>query len=1052
MFLTRLALRNPVSVLMISIVLVVLALFSIQLIPIDSLPNLTIPSLQIITPYVGADPQTVEQSVTYPMEKVISSVSNISYIQSFSREGLSIVRAYFDWGSDINSEEVEAIQRADSILTNLPPGVGTPFVLKFDISNFPVCALALESKSLNQRQLYDVAFNTIEPSLEHQPGVSTAPVNGGLVRQINVYVDRRKQAGYGVSLQDIYNAVAHSNFIFPSGDIKIGPIDYRVYTKTMFENIPSMNQIVVASRNGVPIHVGDLGEVLDSSAEQTQIVRINGRHGIMMFVSKEPGKNTVKVVDAIQAWKKSFFDQLHQNPLYKDLQAYIFFNQATPIRDAIQSLAREALIGACLAALVILVFLGDIRSTVFVSISMPMSALSAVFLLYLTGQTFNIFTLGGLALAMGRLVDDAIVVIENIFRHMHLGEEPLVAALKGTQEVGMPVLASTITTVVVFLPIVFLSGLAKILFAPLALTVTFALFASYFCSMTIIPVLSRYWLKVEKHQRQEKKLPRWVEFYGKVLRNILQMRWIVVGILVLLFLTIIFPLKTGLPFFNGGQPIGKELIPPPDENLFIVTGKMPIGTRLHVTEKTVAKCEDIIRKLLGKQITVMASDMGTPSTARGTNAAAAAFSQNGGPHGFTIRVNLVPSNERSMSVFQDVTLVQNALVGRFPGVQIFTSPAGLLSFLLNLGAQGAIDVQIQGYNLNTDFALAHQVAAIINGIPGARKPARIVQENGYPEIHIDVDREKAQLLGFSVENVADTVLTALNGNTQTNTIWTDPTNGNQYNVITQYPLQYQKTFNDVQNITFISPNGQPFPLKSIAAIKIQPGPLEIDRQNEVRLVDVVTDAVNRPLGDVAEDIQNAIQKEIKLPLGYTIRVAGQFQSQQHSFAQMPWAMALSILIIYAVMATQFRSLVDPFIIIFTVPLGFIGVFWMLYITKTPLSIESFMGIITMIGIVVSNGILLVDFANQLRRQGLDAVGAVIKAAQVRLRPILMTAIATVFGLIPMALGIGAGSEEHAPLARAVIGGLLVSTFLTLFLIPILYTFWEKKETQIGDEI
>lgn len=1052
MFLTRSALRNPVAVLMLSVVLIVLAGFAILRVPIDTLPKLTIPALQIITPYNGADPHTVEQSVTYPMEKAISAVSGISYIQSVSKEGISIVKAYFDWGTNLDRAEVEAIQQANGTLSQLPPGVSNPFVLKFDISNFPVCALAIQSRTLDERKLYDVAFNEIEPFLEHVDGVSTAPVNGGKIRQINVYLDRDKLAGYGLTMQDVYAAVGNANFLFPSGDIKVGHTDYRVLTDTQFPTVDPMNNLVISSHNGAPVHIKDVGQVVDGAALQTQVVRINGQHGIMMFITKQPGQNTVQVVDGIKKALGRLSGRMHAH--YPDMEFHIFFDQSIPIRDSINSLVHETLSGALLAALVILVFLRSVRSTVFVSLSMPLSALAAIFMLYLTGQTFNVFTLGGLTLAMGRLVDDAIVVIENISRHLNEGDDRLTSVIKGTEEVGMPVLASTITTVIVFLPILFLEGFPKFLFGPLAITVTFALFASYLASLTIIPVLSRRWLLPEQTDIH-KEGPWWdrmsarlhhaydgmSHIYARVLRVVMRVKVLVTVVVVSLF---VLSLGT-LP------KIGKELLPAQDENMFIVLGRAPIGTRLEETEKYVADCEKVLRDTLGSDITVLGSDAGIPSTQRGTNAAAAAFSQNPGPHGFTIRVNLKPAAERANSVYDDMNRVRPLLVGRYPGVQIFLAPAGITNFLLNLGAQGAIDVQISGYDLDTSFRLAGQVADIIHNTPGAAD-AQIKLQNDYPEVHVKLDREKASLLGINTHSIADSVLTALNGNTSSNTVWTDPLTGNQYNLVTQFLPQYQQKFSDVSEIPFRAADGSRVNLHDFAQVKLATGPLEIDRQNQVRVLDVTANAVNRPLGDVAGDLLNRIKHDVKLPDGFSIDVIGQFAQQQQSFGQMPAALALSMLLVYAIMATQFRSLVDPFIIIFTVPLGFIGVLWMLLVTHTSLSVESFMGIITMIGIVVSNGILLVDFANQLRREGRTAEEAVIEAGRVRLRPILMTAIATIVGLIPMGFSHGAGSEAHAPLARAVVGGLSVSTFLTLFFVPILYSWLEKRDTQVGDDI
>lgn len=1050
MFLTRMALRNPVSVLMLSVVLIVLAFGAISRTPIDSLPKLTIPALQIITPYAGADPLTVEQSVTYPMEKAISSVNGISYIQSVSREGISIVKAFFDWGTNLDTAEVEAIQRANAIQSNLPPNVSTPFILKFDISNFPVIALALRSRTMDERKLFDVAFNSVEPQLEHVDGVGTAPVNGGRVRQVNVYLDPEKLAGYHMTVQQVYQAVATSNFLFPSGDIKVGRKDYRVYTQTQFTDISPMNDIVIAQYNGAPVHIKDVGVVVDSAAVQTQLVRVNGEHGVMMFINKQPGQNTVRVVDNIKRAIGGIRARLLAR--YPDLEFHLFFDQSVAIKDSIHSLVHEALFGALLAAAVILIFLRSFLSTTFVSISMPLSAMAAVFMLYITGQTFNTFTLGGLTLAMGRLVDDAIVVIENIYRHLNRGDEQLKSALMGTDEVGLPVLASTVTTVIVFLPVLFLEGFPRFIFTPLAATVAYALFASYVVSMTIIPVLARRWLRPEvaitsaesdseRPVRARRLHEELSEAYARALTAVLRHPFLVTAIIVLLFVGSLTTLGS----------IGKELMPIPDENLLAVTGRAPIGTRLEETVKIVKDCEAIIRDQLGDDVTVLASDAGIPSTQRGTNAAAAAFSQNPGPHGFTIRVSLKPASERTRTVYEDANLVRKAVVGRFAGVKVFVTPGGITNFLLNLGAQGAIDVQISGFDLTKGFDLASQVATVIKSTPGGAD-AQVRIENDYPELHIKVNREKAALLGLTQAQVADTVLTALNGNTGTNSVWTDPLTGNQYNLITQYPPSHQQRFTDVRQIGFMAPNGQRLDLESFAAIKMTSGPLEIDRQNQTRVIDVTANAVGRPLGDVAQEIIDRINRDIRKPPGFDINVIGQFAQQQASFSQMPFALGLALLLVYAIMAAQFRSLVDPFIIIFTVPLGLIGVLWMLFATRTSLSVESFMGIITMIGIVVSNGILLVDFANRLRRRGLDAREAIVEAGRVRLRPILMTAIATIIGLVPMAFLGGAGGETNAPLARTVIGGLTVSTFLTLFFVPVLYAWLERRETQIGDDL
>ncbi|MBI5967640.1 MAG: efflux RND transporter permease subunit [Deltaproteobacteria bacterium] len=715
------------------------------------------------------------------------------------------------------------------------------------------------------------------------------------------------------------------------------------------------------------------------------------------------------------------------------------FDQSTYIRNSVKTLQHEAVMGAVLAVLVILVFLRNIRSTMIVSLAIPISIVCALILLYFNNLSLNVFTLGGLALGVGRLVDDAIVVLENIYRHRSAGKSPYEAAIQGSGEVGLAVLASTITTIVVFLPVVFITGIAKLLFTPLALTVAFSLIASYFVSLTVIPVLSRKYLHPEMEDvlpaspslldRLKWQFKRWFEGidagYQNLLNWALAHRKTVVLVVVVAFLG-----SLPLWFF-----IGSEFFPSMDESQFRFIVQLPVGTRLEESAQVAARMEKIIQETIGKETRAVQVNFGIPS-----GSVSAIWSQNTGPHMGWIRARLIDPGERMLSSDALMDKLRPKLLREFPGVRIFFVSGGIVSRLISFGYDNPIDAEILGYDLKKAEKLAEEVAAIIRSTPGA-KDVRVSREPDYPQQNIVIDRERAALMGLSVAQVAKSVQTFINGYQAS--IFSDPQTGNQYNITVRARESDRSSLSDLSQIFVLNSHGRPISLDNIATISRGAGPIQIERKYQQRIIHVTANTFGRDLGSVAAEIQAKLDK-IQLPPNFKVNLSGAVESQRESFISLLGALILAVALVYMVLASQFKSLMDPFIIMFSVPLGMIGVLWALFLTETNLSVTSFMGVIMMAGIVVSNGILLVDYTNRLRRRGMELEQAVILGGRTRLRPILMTTLCTILALIPMAIGLGEGAESNAPMAIAVIGGLSVSTLLTLVFIPTLYTIFEKR--------
>jgi len=1046
-----------VFILMMTIMVLVLGFVSLRRLSVDLFPEINIPVIRVATFYTGAGPGDIEKSITQPIERAVSASPGVDRVESVSKQGFSVVSAWFTYGVNLDNAQFDVSQRVAQILNTLPPGIQQPFVLKFDVTNIPVVAIAISAEGMDERQLYDLAYNTIEPQLERLPGVASATVGGGKIREIQVIAKRDALRARGLELSDLVNAVKSSNLLLPSGDLRTSTRDYNVFTNTQVEHVRTLQDVIVAPPSATkvqPVRVSDVAQVEDGSADQYEIVRVNGQRGVYFRVLKQPGANTIAVVDAV----RDAIPKLRGVP--PNVKLAISFDQSSYIRAAVSSLKHEAFQGGLLAIAVILVFLLSLRATAIVGLAIPISIIATFVLLYFTGQTLNVFTLGGLALGVGRLVDDSIVELENIHRHLTLGQNRRDAVLAAAQEVAMPILVSTITTIVVFFPVLFLLGVARNLFMPLALTIAFALVMSFFVSRTVTPLLCLYWLQGRESAVREGDRPTRVKRFTSRVEGWLDaldhqyarsLQW-VLGHRALTISTILGVFAVSLLL---AKRIGTEFFPDSDESQFQVIFKTPIGTRVEKTEQVSARMEQVVWKTLPKpDVTTLLTDDGLPG------GRTALFTANTGPHTGNIGVNLVPKSQRSISDVEATERVRRALRDSMPGIQIYFFTGGIVKRILNFGAAAPIDIEILGYDLEVGGSYAKKVSAALSRLDDSDgKPlltdVQISREENYPELNVVVDREKAGMLGLSERQIAETVLTGLVGNTQFSPIqYTDPKTGNEYYINVRMDDAYRTHIADLSDLSIKTPSGAEVAISTVARVERNSGPVTINRKYLQRIIDVTANvAPGKDLGKASAAVQRVLN-ELKTPDGFTASLGGQTAAQKEAFAGLSFAALMAIALVYMVLASQFRSLVDPLVIMFSVPLGVTGVFLMLYVTGTTLSVNSFMGIIMMVGIVVSNGVLLVDFANVLRRRGKSLFDAMVLAGRTRLRPILMTTIATVLGLVPMALGIGEGSETNVPLARAVIGGLTISTFFTLFLVPALYTLLDrfaKRKSQLEDE-
>jgi len=1038
------SIRNPYFIVVVCLIVAVIGLTSLVRMPVDLFPAIRIPEVVVATFYNGMPPEEIETEITGRFERFYTMGSGIEHMESRSLPGVSIIKVYFQPGTDPDADvnEISNLSMAD--LRRLPPGTLPPVVEKFDASSLPVCLITLQGRGLTETQLRDLGQFQIRNQLATVPGASVPPPFGGKYRQIMVYVDPAKLQAYELSPMDVVRAVNDSNLILPAGDAKIGPYDYNIYTNSQFSDVNGINGLPLKTVGESTVTVGDVGHAEDAEQIQTNVVRVDGQRSVYLPILKQGGDtNTIQVVDGIKEVVSKLVD------IPKNLTARVVFDQSLYVKQAIDTLVHEGGVGLLLTALMVLIFLGSLRATVAVFLSIPLSALVAVIILYFGGRTINSMILAGLALVFSRLIDNAVIVLENIFRHLEVGESPAVAAEKGGQEVSLAVLAATLTSAVVFFPVTFLYGVSRFLFSALALAVVLALFASYVVAMTVVPLFCARYIKSASHvsavedeaeQRNSAEkhghMARWgaqfnerfgqgfhgfLEIYDGYVREALaRPKAVVAGILVAFVLSLaIFPFL-GLAFF-----------PRTDAGQFVINLKTPSGTRVEITNREVHRVEDIIRKTVDpKDLKLIVSNIGV------IPGFSSIYTSNSGPHTATVQVAL--NEGHHLSSFEYMDRVRRQLQDQVPELSTYFQSGGIVDAVLNQGLPAPIDVQVSGSNLESDFTTATQLAAEIRKVPGV-SDIYIPQDLDYPSLQLDIDRLRASELGLTQKEVVDNVITALTSNGMiAPSYWIDPHTGNDYMLTVQYPEQKVNSVLDLRNIPLRSPRAQsPALLDAVSKISRFDAPTEIDHYQIQRSFDVYVSPATEDLGAIATAVRKILART-QLPEGTRVNLRGMVEGMEASFRSFGLGLLLSVALLYLILVAQFRSFLDPVLILLAVPTGIIGVLLILLLTGTTLNVMSLMGLIMMVGIVVSNSILIVEFAHRLEESGMTVRDAIISSCRIRLRPILMTSLATIIGLFPLALKLGTGSEQYAPLARVIIGGLIASVILTVFIVPAAY--------------
>jgi hydrophobic/amphiphilic exporter-1 (mainly G- bacteria), HAE1 family len=1027
------SLKHPYFIVVICLFVCVLGLTSLNQMPVDMFPPINIPVVMVATFYSGMPPQQIEADITDTFERFFTLGSGIDHMESRSMSGVSLIRVFFQPGTDANADVTQISNLAMADLRRLPQGTLPPVVMSMDASNLPVCLLTVEGKGLDETQLHDYLQFSIRNQIAGVPGATVPPPYGGRYRQIMVYVDPQKLQAHELSPMDIVRATDASNLILPAGDVRIGPLDYNLYTNAQVPNAKALNGLPLKTEGQSSVFVSDVGKAVDGSALQYNIVRVNGQRSVYAPILKQGGDtNTIAVVDGIRQAIKSLRD------IPSQLKTHVVFDQSLFVKQAISTVLKEGGIGLCLTGVMILIFLGSPRATAAVFLSIPLSVMATFFFLHAGNETINSMVLSGLALAFSRLIDNSVVVLENIFRHLELGESPEVAAEMGANEVGLAVLAITLVTVVVFFPVTLLFGVSKFLFTALALGVVISLFASYFVAVSVVPLFCARVLKEIVHHAEglNMKAASWgtkfhaafnarfeqmLEVYDRWIQKALKHpRQVVVGFLGMFVLSFLLYPLVGLSFF-----------PRTDAGQFVISVKAPTGTRLEVTEEYVKKVEDIVRQ------TIPADELNAVVSNIGLNADLSALSTpNSAMHTAFVQVGL--KEEHRVSSFAYMATVRKKVASELPQLRTFFQSGGLVDAVLNQGMPAPIDVQVSGMDLNAANKIALDLASQFKALPGV-SDVYVPQDMDYPALEVNVNRERASQLGLSPKEVVDNLITALTSDAMiAPSYWVDPNSGNNYFVTVQYPENQVKSIEDLKAMPLRAPQLKMTTyLNQVADVTPILTPTEVDHYQLQRTIDVYVAPTGEDLSLPAKEVTRIVN-DTKLPANLRINIRGLVTTMQSSFRSFGLGLFLSILLVYLVLVAQFSSWVDPFLIILAVPTGLVGVLLTLAFTDTTLNIQSLMGIVMLTGMVVSNSILIVDFANRLRAEGREVRDAVAHSCRIRLRPILMTSLATVVGLLPMALKFETGSEAYAPLARVIIGGLLASVLLTIFVVPAAY--------------
>ena len=1028
---------------------VVIGVSTLVRMPVDLFPPIRIPVVVVATFYSGMPPEQIENDITGRFERFFTLASGIDHIESRSLPGVSLIKIYFQPGTNPDAAVGSISNLATAQMRRLPPGTLPPVVLKFDASSLPVCLITLKGEGLTETQLRDSGQFTVRNQVASVPGASVPPPFGGKFRQIMVYVDPIKLEAHQLSVMDVVRSVNDSNLILPAGDVRIGPLDYNIYSNSQIEAIKDINRVPLKTVGQSSVLIGDIGEAKDAAQIQSNVVRVDSQRSAYLPVLKQGGDaNTIAVVDGI----KDRVAHLVDAP--KQLIANVLFDQSLFVKNAIENLLHEGAIGLILTGLMILIFLGSMRATLGVFLSIPLSALATFIALSFGDGGINTMVLGGLALAFSRLIDNSVVVLENIFRHLELGESPEVAAEKGGQEVALPVLAATLTTVVVFFPVTFLYGVSKFLFTALAMAVGLSLFASYIVAMTVVPLFCAKLIKgahghsEEGHDDKPKGWgARFNSWFNARFNGLLNRYDFLLNKSLLRPIATIVAIAGSFLLSFGAVPfIGMAYFPRTDPSQFVINLKAPTGTRIENTEELIAKVEAIVREeVKPEELAVIVANIGlTPDFS-------AIYTSNSGQHSAFVQVSLKEGHKTGSYEYMD--RVRQRLLKDVPEVTAYFQSGGLVDAVLNLGLPAPIDIQINASNLEVAHETASEIARKVRALPGV-SDVLVPQDVDYPALQLDVDREHASQLGLTSKEVINNVITALtSGAMIAPSFWVDPKTGNDYILTVQYPENYIKDLVDLQAIPLRSPGQQKSArLEAVSTMRHILSPTEVDHYQLRRVIDIYVSPKQEDLGKVMTAV-NKVIAETKMPEGARVDVRGSVQGMNASFKSFGLGLILAVVLVYLILVAQFKSFLDPFIILLAVPPGLTGVALTLWLTGTTLNVMSLMGIVMMVGVVTSNSILIVEFVRQLRADGMEVREALTTACRVRLRPILMTSLATLIGLMPMAMALGAGSEAYAPLARAIIGGLAVSVVLTMFVVPAAYllAYGRKDKPDSPDE-
>jgi multidrug efflux pump subunit AcrB len=1024
----RFAIRNSHVIVVACLVLAIVGSTSLARMPVDLFPNINIPVVVVATFFSGMPPEQIEADITGRFERFFTLASNIEHIESRSLPGVSLIKIYFQPETDADSAVTNISNLAMANLRRLPPGTLPPVVLKFDASSLPVCLITLKGEGLSETGLRDLGQYAVRNQVANVQGASVPQPFGGRYRQIMVYVDPVKLEAHQLSPMDVVRTVNASNLILPAGDARIGPFDYSLYTNSQADTVEEIARIPLKTNDAGAVFVGDIGTARDAEQIQTNIVRVDGQPSVYLPVLKQGGDtNTIAVVDGV----KNAVSHLFNVP--SALGTRVVFDQSQFVKNAIETLLHEGAIGLVLTSLMILIFLGSMRATLAVCLSIPLSALTTFMVLALGGSSVNAMVLGGLALVFSRLIDNSVVVLENIYRHMEEGMSAVEAAALGGQEVALPVLAATLTTAVVFCPVTFLYGVSRFLFSALALAVVIALFASYFVAMTVVPLFCARFLRPPHEATAKPTKGAWghrfnawfnrnfeqmLEHYTRLVGRSLRRPGAVVVVSALIFSAslLIYP-RLGVAFF-----------PRTDAGQFVMNLKSTPGTRLEIMSQEVARVEDLVRQV------VPASDLGMIVSNIGVVPGfSSIYTTNSAQHTAFVQVSL--KDDHTVGSYEYMTRMRERLVRELPQLNAYFQSGGLVDAVLNLGLPAPIDLQVSGTNLADAYRVASELAVRIRSIPNV-SDVFVPQDIDYPALALDIDRTRASQVGLTQREVVSNVITALTSNQMiAPSYWVDQRTGNDYMLTVQYPENRVSSMLDLTAIPLRAAAAtQPVRLDAVTSLRRISAPTEVDHYQLRRVVDVYVGLANEDLGRAAAAIDRIVA-ETKSPAGVRTDLRGMVQGMRASFRSFAFGLLLALVLLYLILVAQFESFVDPLIILLAVPLGLTGVLLVLYLAGTTLNVQSLMGVVMMVGIVVSNSILIVEFTHRLSEQGLSTRDAVTTACRVRLRPVLMTSLATIIGLLPMALKLGTGSESYAPLAQAIIGGLLVSVLFTVVLVP-----------------